>query len=89
MTKMISRHGQKEFECELKGLIFPCESKEEYEWICSIQTKEKIGTYTSGTPTGNPAKEIKLQKRLTHCRKKLNVECWDLQLLIVREQRQC
>ena len=61
-TKMISRHGQKEFECELKDLIFPCESKEEYEWICSIQTNEKIGTYTSGTPTGNPSKEIKLQK---------------------------
>jgi len=62
LTKIISRNGQKEFECELKGMIFPCESKEEYEWICSIQTNEKIVTHNSGKPTGGSTKEIKLQK---------------------------
>ena len=59
--KVVSRRQQNEFEIEPKEIFFSCESKEEYDYICSIQTDNKIKLYSRRDGSIRKGKEVRLE----------------------------
>ena len=59
-TKIVSRNEKNKYEVELTDLIFPTENREEYEYICGIQTAKKCTVSKGFQKTGKLGKEVKL-----------------------------
>lgn len=62
-TVIESRYSNNKFSTVIdESLIFPCETKEEYEYVTRIQTEKKYTSVGPSKETGNTGKEIKLSK---------------------------